>query len=216
MSNFIINEASYKFDGSLKLANERLNADQAPRVTFWGTRFVKFDGQDVSLNNLICLICRISLAKITPVHTLEDRIAGIEIGRKLRNYYILTNEQIKNSNFITRFFAWIRERKISWIQKECIFLSSLSATSSLLLARNNFCCFTTEKFLAQFGGSFINNTHPACRAFYKKPGRVYAKEEAMRAQLEKEKAKSSLSIITRVFSYVRNLCFCPLSTEKLK
>jgi len=61
MSNLIITEGSYKFDGSLKLANEKLNADQAPRVTFWGTRIVKFDGQDVSLNNLICLICKPTL-----------------------------------------------------------------------------------------------------------------------------------------------------------
>jgi len=145
--------------------------------------------------------------------TLEDRVNGIEIGSKLRNYYILTNEQIKNSNFITRFFVWIRERKAVWVQKECRFLSSLSATCSLRLACVSLRCYTTEKFLAQFGGSFVNNIHPACESFYKKFGRVYAKEEAMRAQLEKEKSNPGLSIITRVFSYVRNLCFCPLSQK---
>lgn len=123
MTNLIIKKSPYEFNGCLKLANEKLNADQTPKVTFWGTRIVKFDNQDVSLNDLIRRICiladlgtLVDLTEIKHIHTLEDRIAGIEIGKKLINYHELTDEQIENSNFITRFLVWIRERKIVWIQ----------------------------------------------------------------------------------------------------
>lgn len=68
--------------------------------------------------------------------------------------------------------------------------------------------YTPEEFLAQFGGSFVNNTHPACESFKEKYGTVFAKEEAMRAQLEKEKAKPTLSIIQWLFQNTFGRIFC--------
>lgn len=206
MSNLIIKKSSYEFDGSLKLANEKLNADQAPRVTFWGTRIVKFDGQDISLNDIAKKVSAISHLlyedigsnKQSSSLTLEDRISGIEIGKKLINYHKLTDEQIKNSNFITRFFAWIRGS------------NSAPFSENNPLEMGVFRLYTPKNFLSQFGGLVVNSTHIAADGFSKSFGCVIAKEEAMRAQLEKEKAAPGLGITTRVFSYVTNICSYPL------
>ncbi|MBI5346574.1 MAG: hypothetical protein HZB76_05485 [Chlamydiae bacterium] len=96
------------------------------KITFWGTRVVEVKGYSryISLSSLAKEVIMAG-----GLHTKFDNVrsrpfkeqfdfetaqynfyqAGVELVGKLRNYYKLTDDQIKNSNFFTRFLNWFRE-----------------------------------------------------------------------------------------------------------
>src|SRR5260221_14105756 len=72
------------------------------RVTFWGSRIVKVKGYtgSVSIDFIAAKINQTGRIRCNADDmTLEERLAGIEITRKIKNFYKFTDEQKKNSNF---------------------------------------------------------------------------------------------------------------------
>jgi len=74
--------------------------------------------------------------------TPAERIAGVEIVKKLQRFYCETDAQIKNSNLFTKFLNWIRE------------FSFMPYTDRFFLretAEENFCAYSASRFLQEFG-----------------------------------------------------------------
>jgi hypothetical protein len=81
-------------------------------VTFWGNRTVHVNGIHGSVD-LVHLVKKV-LAASYERRDAEDlspseRIAGIGIAKDLQLFYDITDSEISKSNFVTRFFVWMRE-----------------------------------------------------------------------------------------------------------
>ena len=106
--------------------------------------------------------------------TLRERVAGIEIVRKLENFYRVTDTEIQKSNFLTRFLNWIRE------------FSFVPYTTRFYLedgADDKFRAYSQDRFLKQFGGNFDEMYgHPSSDGWFGPSLRILAKEDEIRAQ----------------------------------
>lgn len=148
------------------------------KTTFWGSRVVKVNGftGSVYLDDIANKIVRAGNQRsdaddLTP----EERIAGVEVVRKLENFYRVTDIQIQNSNFFTKFLNWIRE--FSFMPYPTRFFIEETA-------ENNFRAYSEAKFLQQFGGAFGEmHSHPACDGLFGPPLRIVAREDRIRPLL---------------------------------
>ncbi|MBI5346927.1 MAG: hypothetical protein HZB76_07290 [Chlamydiae bacterium] len=149
------------------------------KISFLGTRLVEVNGYKgpVSLDFLAKRILgasnqRCKADDLTPA----ERIAGVEIVRKLKNLYKITDPQINYSNFLTRFLNWIRE--FSFIPYTTRFYLSECA-------EGYFRGFGETKFIQQFGKGPNGkmDQHPASDGAFGPPYRIMAKEDRIRALL---------------------------------
>ncbi len=164
------------FSTQLEEVNKLLDGAQTD-IIFWGTRVVKVNGYSgsVSLENLARKTLNVGQLRceaddLTP----SERIAGVEIVRKLQKFYKLTDTQKQNVNFITRFFIWIRE------------FAFTPYTTRFYIdgGPDEFRAYSKEKFIQQFGDKFNNlDEHPSSDGGFGPPLRIYAKEECIRAQM---------------------------------
>jgi len=95
------------FKGHLQEVNRLLDSASV-KVTKWGERIVTFkkNNEEVSLFRLIKRTWSITDEKSGV--TRAQRKSGEAIQGKLRNFYRLSGEALKQENFITRFLAEIR------------------------------------------------------------------------------------------------------------
>ena len=142
------------------------------KTTFWGSRVVVVKGFSGSVylddiaHKIICAGNKRSDAdNLLPA----ERIAGINIVRKLKNLYSISDVQIKNSNFFTKFLNWIREYSIHPYTTR--FYLEVSA-------EQRFRAYSEAKFLHQFGGAFDSfHHHPASNGSFGPPLRIVAKKK---------------------------------------
>ena len=113
-----------------------------PGYSFWGGRIIRAKGMCGSYNlNLLYDKVYTHACKRAEIGdlTVDARIVGVDIVKKLSDFYKETNDQLNKANFLTRFFRAIRE-----------FSFGLSSPQSLEL---DFCfrAFKKEKFKELFG-----------------------------------------------------------------
>ena len=168
---------SLDFSSQLATVKDLIDVAQ-PKTTFWGSRVVEVNGftGSVYLDDIARKILRTSGLRSDADDLLPaERIAGVEIVKKLEGCYRITDTQIQNSNFFTRFLNWIRE------------FSLFPYTTRFHIketAGGNFRAYSETKFLQQFGGAF--NTwggHPASDGFFGPPPRILAREDRIRTLL---------------------------------
>jgi hypothetical protein len=149
------------------------------RVTFWGGRVIEAKGKRGSVS-LDFMSSRVHAAACDRSHkddlTLEERIAGLEIVKKLLDFYKETDDQIKTRNFFTRLLLRIREFSVVPYTTR-FYLEDFSS--------QNFRAFSKQKFAELFGPfpqtrPYIFD-HPASDASFGPPLRICASEETLRA-----------------------------------
>lgn len=145
------------------------------KVTFWGSRVVKVKGYTgtVSIDFLAKKIYQAGRKRCNADNmTIEERLAGLETTKKIKNFYKITDDEKKNSNFFTRFLVWIRE-----------FTFNPYTTRFYLEddAELQFRGFNREKFIQHFGNFFDDrDNHPAADGFFGPPQRILARENILR------------------------------------
>lgn len=146
------------------------------KTTFWGSRVVEVKGYtgSVYLDDLARKILEAGGRRCEADDLLPaERIAGIGIVRKLKDFYRTSDIRIKNSNFFTRLLNWIRE------------FSFFPYTTRFYIeetAEIPFRAYSEGKFLQQFGGTFdAMHNHPASNGSFGPPFRILAKEDRIRA-----------------------------------
>ncbi|NGX63169.1 MAG: hypothetical protein KR126chlam6_00576 [Candidatus Anoxychlamydiales bacterium] len=85
-------------------------------VTFWGKRVVVSDYYkgSISLNTLASKILKLANERCEKGDlTTEERLHGIGLSRKINAFYEYSNKEVKNRNFLTRFFVFLREYSFS-------------------------------------------------------------------------------------------------------
>ena len=172
---------SLNFSTQLSDVKNLLDKAQA-ETTFWGSRVIKVQGftgsvylDDVAKKILEAGRTRCRADDLTP----EERVAGIEIVGKLQNFYQMTDKQIQNSCFLTRFFCWIREFTFDSYARFHI-------EDPLYDGTGDFRAYSEEKFLAEFGGSYTDlRRHPASNGSFQNSSffRIVAREDRIRELL---------------------------------
>lgn len=93
---------------SLEALKQKLSTTEA-YTTFFGTRMVRLEGSSIQLNVLAQRVLAIADARFKDdAFSVEDRLAGCGCVDRLKEFYKVTDGQIKNSNLLTRIIAWIR------------------------------------------------------------------------------------------------------------
>jgi len=177
MTSLVSHLNSLSFSTQLDTVKNLIDTAQA-KTTFWGSRVIEINGfkgsvylDDIANKILMAGNQRLEADDLTPA----ERIAGIEIVRKLENLYQVTDAQIRNSNFFTRLLNWIRE--FSFIPYTTRFYMQETA-------EEKFRAYSKEKFLQQFGGAFDEiYYHPASDGSFGPPLRILAIEDRIRALL---------------------------------
>jgi len=114
------------------------------KTTFWGSRVVEVNGftGSIYLDDLARKILRTGNQRSDADDLLPaERIAGVETVRKLEGFYRISDAQIKNSNFFTKFLNWIREFSFTPYTTRFYFEET---------AEGNFRAYSEAKFLQQF------------------------------------------------------------------
>lgn len=157
------------FTHKLGEVNNVLNDPQIQtRVTFWGTRVIELPDQgSVSFSELFDRVFQ-ATSNIDNL-TSAQRIAGIEVARKLQNFHRLTEEQLGASNWLTKLFNYIREVKL-YIPE---FASCLLFSWELYVPRNpeypiikNCKTYSATQFTQEFGVLSEEGSHPALEETY--------------------------------------------------
>ncbi len=168
---------SLNFSNQLADVKNLLDTAQV-KTTFWGSRVVEVNGfsgsvylDDVAKKILSAGSQRSYADDLLPA----ERIDGIEIARKLQGFYRVSDTQIQNSHFFTKFLNWIRE--FSFIPYTPRFFFEKTA-------EKNFRAYSEDKFLQQFGGALNEMCdHPASDGILCPPPRILAIEARIRALL---------------------------------
>lgn len=112
------------------------------RITFWGTRVVEIRGNSYTLETLVGRVLEAGRKRCDADDlTLRERVDGIEIESKLKQFYQLTDAQIPHLNWLT--WILIRIREFSFIPYTPRFY--LEDTSS------SFQLFSPVRYYLQFG-----------------------------------------------------------------
>ncbi len=102
---------SYTISNNLLTVNNLLKKAEAT-VSFFGERVITVNGYEGSFS-LDELASRVALASEKCLEsndlTTEERVAGIDILYKIRNFYQVTDTKISETNCFTKLLNWIRE-----------------------------------------------------------------------------------------------------------
>ena len=138
---------SLNYSAQLQAIKNLLISDSAQaKVTFWGSRVVEVNGFTGSayLADILKKILATSYQRRDADDlTAAERISGVEIVKKLQRFYTDTDDQLKNSNLLTKILNWIRE------------FSFIPYSDRFFLAdgtiKDNFCAYSPSKFIQEFG-----------------------------------------------------------------
>ncbi len=115
------------------------------KTTFWGSRVVEIKGftgsvylEDIAEKIVSAGRKRSDDDNLSPA----ERIDGIEIVAKLNGFYLVTDKEIRNSNFLTRLLNWLREFSFIPFNTTRYHIENTAA--------NNFCAFSPSKYEAAF------------------------------------------------------------------
>ena len=168
---------SPNFSNQLTTVNNLLDTAQV-KTTFWGSRVVEVNGftGSVYLEDIARKILRTGSERSEADNLLPaERIAGLEIVRKLVGFYRISDKQIQNSNFLTKFINWVREFSFS------PYTTRFHIEET---AEYSFRGYSEANFLQQFGGAFDRmHNHPASGGSFGPPLRIVAREDRIRALL---------------------------------
>lgn len=177
MTSLQVHLNSLNFSSQLTTVKNLINTAQV-KTTFWGSRVVEVNGftGSVSLEDIARKILRTGRQRSDADDLLlAERIAGVETVRKLEGFYRISDTQIQNSNFFTKFLNWMRE---------CSFMPYTTRFHIEETAEGNFRAYSKAKFLQQFGGAFDEmRGHPASDGSFGSPLRILAREDRIRALL---------------------------------
>lgn len=109
--------------------------------------------------------------------SLAERMDGVEIAKKLKNFYRITDTQIQNSNLLTRLLNWLREfcfvpyhTTRFWFEER---------------GERYFRGYNETEFFQQFGNAFdAMGDHPAADSRFfsiSRQRRISVKEDLIRA-----------------------------------
>ncbi len=177
MESLLTRLNSLNFTTQINEVNDLLDRAQ-PKITFFGGRVieVKESSGSVYLDDIAKKLLNASeqhsdACNLTP----QERIAGVEAVKKLKRFYEISDTQVQNSNFITRFFNFIRE------------FTLLPYTTRFYFDHNadqNYRAFSKPLFIEQFGDTFDEwGEHPASDGSFGPPLRIAAREEQIRILL---------------------------------
>lgn len=147
------------------------------KTTFWGGRIVEFKGSNdsVGLEFIAKKILEAGRQRCDADDlTVEERIAGVEIVRKLQDFYKITDTQIKHSNCFTRLLNWLREFHIFPYSTRFHIDENAEA---------QFLAYSEERFTAQFGWNENADIQPGATGSFGPPLRIVASEDTIRALL---------------------------------
>ena len=91
---------------------DQLLLNAKPSVSFWGQREVAIDGYEgsISVDELSRKILDVGEKRCKADDlTNRERVSGIEITKKMRNFYQITDDQISQRNWFTRLLNAVRE-----------------------------------------------------------------------------------------------------------
>jgi len=163
---------SLNFSTQLEEVKNLINSAQ-PKTTFWANRLIEVTGFTGSVY-LDDFARKVNLSSNQRVEaddlTTAERIAGIEIVKKINNLYQQTDTLIQNSNFFTRFINWISE--------------SLPYTPRFFISDTemHFRGYSKTKFVQAFGGTISDmRRHPQSAGWFETSSgkRIIAKEKAL-------------------------------------
>lgn len=104
---------------------EKLNSllkNSTPVVSPYGKRIIKISGKEVSLEDITKKVWAVGLEHCNrnlDDLSLKDRINGVEITEKLRNFYDKTNEEIENSGWFKKILSKVRDLRFFIFPKIC-------------------------------------------------------------------------------------------------
>ena len=171
---------SLNFSNQLAAVKNLVDTAQV-MTTFWGNRVVEINGftgsvylDDIARKILTASYQRSDADDLSP----PERIAGVEIVRKLRDFYRISDTQIQNSNFFTRLLNFIQEFSLT------PYTTRFYLDEEIGPGERNFRAYSEAKFLQQFGGAFTSmRDHPASDGFFGPPLRIVAREDRIRSLL---------------------------------
>ena len=124
------------------------------KVTFWGKRVIVSDYYifsrpykgSYSLNTLASKMLKLGYQRCSDDSlTDKERLHGINIANKIHKFYEETDKQIKNRNFLTRFFVSLRK-----IFSD-LFLYYVDELKKPNFIKDCFLAYSIEKYEAKFG-----------------------------------------------------------------
>lgn len=148
-------------------------------ITFWGSPVVSVAGfesayiDDIATRILVLSQLRFNVADSNPLSPGE-RIAGLEIVKKLKEFYIISDREIKNSNFFSKLLKWIGS------------FFNITPYGGVRFeletrAENNFLTYSHARFLQEFKGDFDEEgCHPDADGAPDRRSMVIAKESSIR------------------------------------
>lgn len=151
---------SINFSTQLEVVKNILDKAET-RITFWGTRLVEvgeYTGS-ITLESIASRVLKASNQRCEADDlTLAERVAGLDISKRVENLYLITDKQIQNANLLTRLFRWIRE--FSFIPTRLHFVGKGIFAPS---AEEYFQTYSKQKFIRQFGSRGFDKIdgHPA-------------------------------------------------------
>lgn len=167
------------FPYQLENLQNLLNNSHA-NLTFWGTRVVEVTEADGSISSFT--LDKIARAVLNAADercdaddlNLPERLAGIELVRKVQKFYEDTDALRDTSNILTWIIVLIREFNFGYPYTTRFFIEDDAC--KLFLA------YSKPKFIEEFGDHFDEfDNHPASTGGFGPPLRVCVKEELIRA-----------------------------------
>ena len=174
----------HNYINSLNIANElpainNLLTSAQGSVSFWGKRVITFAGYEgcYSLDELARKVLRAGGQRSASDDlTTQERVAGIEIMNKLRNFYRVTDTKISKANLFTRLLNSIREFSL--------FPYTPRFHTEDGLMENYFRGYSKTRFIQEFGGVKKNEfDYENSDGAFGPPLRIMAHESAIRAKL---------------------------------
>lgn len=175
-----------QYINTLNFTNELSEVNQllskaAGKITFWGGRVITLPGYKgcVSLDTLVSRINETANKRSKADDlTNQERIDGIEISKKLRKFYDVTDSKLSKRNCFTRLLNWIREFPI--YPYGVRFDLEDGMTDKLFKG------YKESKFLQEFGGGVKNSWGDYKNSdgrFYSPVFRIIARESDIREKL---------------------------------
>jgi len=170
---------------SLHIANElpavlQLLLISKGSVSFWGKRIITVDGYKGSfpLHALARKVLHAGYERCESDDlTIQERIAGIQVMHRLRNFYQVTDHQIRQANWLTRLLNVIRE--FSFFPYTPRFHTEDG------LMESYFRGYSEDKFVQDFGGTKrggLNDEYENSDGSFAPPLRILARETAIYAK----------------------------------
>lgn len=150
------------------------------KITFWGHRVISVKGYgNLLIDESVQRVHQVARRRFVQDNlTTSERVAGIEITERLKNFYRISDHMLAHSNWFTKLLGLIR--KVTFRMDTARFYIEDHLT------QNYFCAYSEFDFIANFGdykgadGKYLNSDGNIGR-------KIFAKPELISEQLALEK-----------------------------